>query len=213
MVRRATRRQKGRYTRKRKQVILIATEGDNKTEKTYFHDFNGRVQTISIVFADGNSTDPVKIVKDAIQSAKKRGIDFDYGDKVYAVFDTDFNKEEQITEARKTARENNMELILSNPCFEVWILQHFRFSTRGYNSNDDVIAELINRWPDYRKSIGSFRYVSDRTEIAIENARKLIDFHNDINPRTDIERRNPSTDVYKLVEMITSERQDVIQTK
>lgn len=205
MVKRATKKQRGRYTRERKHVILIATEGDNKTEKNYFHEFNGRMNDVSIVFSDGNSTDPVKIVMDAIRSAKKRGIDFSYGDKAYAVFDVDFNKEKQIAEARKLAKDYGMELILSNPCFEVWILQHFRFSTRGYHSNNDVIGELINRWPEYRKNIGSYRYIYDRTDLAIENARKLEAYHDSVNPSADIEGRNPSTDVYKLVEKIYPE--------
>ena len=152
----------------------------------------------------------MKIVIDAIKAAGNKGIKTEYGDSIFAVFDTDFNKENQIREARNLARRNRIEVVLSNPCFEVWILQHFRFSTRGYNSNDDVITELTNRWPNYRKSIDSFQYVSDRTQIAVENARKLIAFHNDINPRSDIEGRNPSTDVYKIVEMIASEEQNKI---
>lgn len=210
MVRRASKKPKGRPTKTERKIILIAAEGDNRTEQTYFAEFNRKQREYHIVFADGNSTDPVKIVIDAIKAAGNKGIKTEYGDSIFAVFDTDFNKENQIREARNLARRNRIEVVLSNPCFEVWILQHFRFSTRGYNSNDDVITELTNRWPNYRKSIDSFQYVSDRTQIAVENARKLIAFHNDINPRSDIEGRNPSTDVYKIVEMIASEEQNKI---
>ena len=202
MVRRANKKTKGRPTKKDRKIILIATEGLNKTERTYFTEFNRKQTEWHIVPADGNSTDPVKIVKDAIRTVDNRGIRYDYGDRVFAVFDTDFNKDKQIAEARKIARENDIDLILSNPCFEVWLLQHFRFSTRGYHSNEDVIDELINQWPEYRKSIDSFQSVSDRTEFAIQNARKLSEFHNAVNPHTDNEKRNPSTDVYKLVEII-----------
>lgn len=202
MVRRANKKTKGRPTKQNRKIILIATEGMNKTEITYFTEFNRKQSVWHIVPADGNSTDPVKIVQDAIRTVNNRGIRYDYGDKVFAVFDTDFNKDKQIVEARKIAKENGIELILSNPCFEVWLLQHFRFSTRGYHSNEDVINELMNLWPEYRKSVGSFHSVSDRIEIAVKNARKLSEYHNTVNSRTETEKRNPSTDVYKLVEII-----------
>lgn len=202
MVRRANRKSKGRPYKEERKIVLIATEGINKTEQSYFSEFNRIQSEYHIVFASGNSTDPVRIVKDAIRTIDNRGIRIDYGDSVYAIFDTDFNKEEQIRDARNLARKNQVSLILSNPCFEVWILQHFRFSTRGYHSNEEVISELINRWPEYRKNIGTFQYISDRTDVAIENSRKLESYHEEVNPRTNTEDRNPSTDIFKLVEEI-----------
>ena len=119
MVRRATRKQRGRYTKKRKQIILVATEGDNKTEKTYLQEINRIIQDVSIVFADGNSTDPINMVEDTVRTADKRGFDTEYGDKAFIVFDADFNKESQIVEARKLANDNGFQLVISNPCFEV----------------------------------------------------------------------------------------------
>ena len=183
MVRRANRKSKGRPYKEERKIVLIATEGINKTEQSYFSEFNRIQSEYHIVFASGNSTDPVRIVKDAIRTIDNRGIRIDYGDSVYAIFDTDFNKEEQIRDARNLARKNQVSLILSNPWFE-------------------VISELINRWPEYRKNIGTFQYISDRTDVAIENSRKLESYHEEVNPRTNTEDRNPSTDIFKLVEEI-----------
>lgn len=202
MVRRANKKQKGRPSRPMRKIIMIATEGGNRTEQTYFAEFNRKQNECHIVFADGNSTDPVKIVKEANKSANNQGIRKDYGDTVIAVFDADFDKQEQIRMARELARKNKIEIIISNPCFEVWLLQHFRFSTRGYHSNNDVISELTNRWPEYRKNIESFQYLADRTELAIDNARRLDAYHNNVNPGMEIEDRNPATNVYKLVERV-----------
>lgn len=205
MVNRANRKNRNGPPRKERTIILLAVEGGNKTEKTYFTELNRLQNEYRIVFADGNNTDAVKVVADAVASIEKKGIDFSRGDIVYAVLDTDFGKEKKIREARKQARENNIGLLLSNPCFEVWLLLHFRYSTRGYHSNNAVVAELENRWPGYRKSIESFEYIIDRIDIAIENAEKLTKHHDSLDSNTETEERNPSTDVYKLFEIIKRE--------
>lgn len=202
MVRRASKKSRGEPTRKERVIILLALEGGNKTERTYFSELNRMQKEYRIVFANGNNTDAVKVVADAAASVEKKGIDFKRGDRAYAVLDTDFGKEKQIREARKQAGKNNIDLLLSNPCFEIWLLLHFRFSTKGYISNDAVIAELENRWPDYHKSIESFAYITDRIGIAIEHAEKLTQYHDSIDSHTEIEERNPSTDVHKLFEVI-----------
>lgn len=124
------------------------------------------------------------------------------------MFDTDFNKEIQIGKARKLADENGIELILSNPCFEVWLLLHFRYSTRGYQSNHEVLDELRNRWPAYRKNIDSFQYLQDCCEVAINNAKKLEQFNFDNKGTEVIEECNPSTDVHKLVMRIIKARDE-----
>lgn len=208
MVRRATKKDRKRYTRERKEIILIATEGKNKTERNYFREFNRSIKGCAIVFSDGNNTDPVNIVHDALNSADKRDIEPQNGDSIYAVFDTDFKKESQISEARKLAERNGVEIILSNPCFEVWLLLHFRYSTRGYQSNNEVIKELNDVWPEYRKNIASFKQLRDRCEDAIENTGKLKKFHNETKGTDIVERCNPSTDVDKLVTRIIEARKN-----
>lgn len=196
---RANKKQRGKYTRKRKSIILIATEGKNKTEKTYFREFNESIKPFNIIFADGNNTDPVKIVNDAILTAHNKGIEVDNGDYIFAVFDTDFNKIDQIIEARKLASKNGVSIILSNPCFEVWLLLHFRYSTRGYNSNAEVLNELCNRWSGYQKNITTYQNLQDRCDVAVKNAERLKRFHIDTNGCNQIEYCNPSTDVYEIV--------------
>ena len=201
MVRRATKKERKSYTKKRNNIILIATEGKNKTEKNYFQGFNKLLKGCNIIFSDGNNTDPVKIVKDAINTARNKDIESQQGDTIFAVFDTDFNKESQISEARKLAEKNDVGLILSNPCFEVWLLLHFRYSTRGYQSNHEVLNELCSLWPVYQKNLKSFQDLYGSLDTAVENATKLKHFHNDIE-NVLVEKCNPSTDVHKLIKQI-----------
>ena len=77
MVRRANRKSKGRPYKEERKIVLIATEGINKTEQSYFSEFNRIQSEYHIVFASGNSTDPVRIVKDAIRTIDNRGIRID----------------------------------------------------------------------------------------------------------------------------------------
>lgn len=205
MVRRANKKVKKQYIRRERKIILIAAEGRNRTERNYFAEFNRLQNDFHIVFADGNNTDPIKVVKDAYISSEHKGLELEQSDKSFAVIDADFGKEEQIKEARRLAKHYQIGLLISNPCFEVWILQHFRFSTHGYHSNTEVLEELQNRWPNYKKSMKSFEYVLDRIEIAIENARRLKEYHENQNTRKLTEECNPSTDIFELAEIINPE--------
>lgn len=51
MVKRATRKIRGKEKRKRKRIILIGTEGKNKTETKYLMSFNRVLKNTSIQFS------------------------------------------------------------------------------------------------------------------------------------------------------------------
>ncbi len=202
MVRRANKKPKRQHTKAERKIILVASEGVKQTEKAYFSSFNSRQSEYRVVFSDGKNTDPIKVIKEAVTSANHKGIDLSLGDMVCAVFDTDFGKGKQIQEARRYAERHQVELFLSNPCFEVWLLLHFRFRSQGYHSSDEVFNELKNRWPSDKKNLNVFQSISDRTDIAVENAMRLDRFHDSLNSKPCIECRNPSTDVYQLVALL-----------
>ena len=205
MVRRANSKADLNRRRPEKSIILLALEGKNKTERTYFREYNSVNGLYHVSIAKGNNTDPVNIVKDAISSYEKMGLEKDAGDLAFVVCDTDFNKEDQIQEARTLAEQNNITLILSNPCFEIWLLLHFKYTTKPYASNLELLNDLQNSWPEYSKNVGSFEKIYDKRLDAIDNAKQLKQFHELRNQIMDIEKCNPSTDVYKLVELLNNE--------
>ena len=53
---------------------------------------------------------------------------------------------------RKEQPEIRIEPIVSTPCFEVWLLQHFRYSDQPFACFDDVLRELRADLPDYVKA-------------------------------------------------------------
>ena len=128
--------------RKRKKIIFIATEGKNKTEKLYFKKFNS--DKVQIRFAKGGSTDPVNMVSELLFECKDMGFDPEAGDTAYCVLDSDFaaSKNIQIALADKKAEANDLSLIVSSPCFEIWYLCHYDYSTKAFGSNEEVINEL-----------------------------------------------------------------------
>lgn len=73
MVRKANKKVKTPRRSERK-VLLIATEGNNKTETNYFRFFNNRQSEYRIQMASGNNTDSIKIVEDLIRAARKEDL-------------------------------------------------------------------------------------------------------------------------------------------
>ena len=100
-----------------------------------------------------------------------------------------------------------MDLYLSNPCFEIWYLLHFRYSTKSYCSNDEVIKELSAYIQDYSKSKDVFGLIIGNLETAMKNTKKLEDYHFE-NGTLDAIKKIPSTEVYKIVDKIIQNSSD-----
>ena len=89
-------------------------------------------------------------------------------------------------------RECKAGLLLSNPCFELWLLLHAKDHKSVINA-DSVIKELKNSasvWKSYNKAAFSDTqkaFLKDNTGIAMERAMRLKEFE------------NPSTGIYKLI--------------
>lgn len=121
---------RNRILRKTKNKILIAVEGNNKTEKLYFNNFEKRNNSFNITYARGNNTDPLKLVKMLIKEIKYLNLDLNNGDVAFCVFDVDVDtsKNKIIKDAIKLANCNNIKVITSTPCIELWFLLHFVYT-------------------------------------------------------------------------------------
>ena len=87
------------------------------------------------------------------------------------------------------------EMLLSNPCFEIWLLLHAKEQKAAINT-DALIKELKKSapvWKNYNKSAFTETqqsFLKGNTDIAVERAKGLKEF------------QNPSTGIYKLIEML-----------
>lgn len=190
-------------SRKRKKVIFIATEGKNKTERLYFKKFNS--DKVQMRFAKGGSTDPVNMVSELLSECKDMGFDPEVGDMAYCVLDSDFsiNKNNQMALADKKAKKNDLSLIVSSPCFEIWYLCHYEYSTKVFGSNEEVIDELKKRMPQYDKNKEDmYEILLQMKDNAVENAKKLEKYNLQSGKKLHTVEFMPSTEVYRIIETI-----------
>lgn len=192
-----------RKVRKQKSKILIAVEGNNKTEKIYFNNFEDSKKNFDISYARGNNTDPLKLVQMLIKEIKDNDLDLLDDDMAFCIFDTDIdpNKNKVIVNAIKLASKNNIKIITSSPCIELWFLLHYEYSTASM-SNDDVIKKLKNYYPKYKKNINIYPDIKDKMDIAIKNAKKLERYQKDNNVKIGTVEANPGTEIYKVIEYL-----------
>lgn len=207
MVRKVDQKKRGKVSRKTKKIILIGAEGKNQTERKYFKAFNQVQSEYKIMAGKGNNTDPVGVVEDLLKSAKQEELDLKDGDMLACFIDVDFKngRDQELRAAMKLARQNNVSVFLSNPCFEIWYLLHFRYSTKLYGSNEEVIKELSSYISDYSKSKDVYDVIENKIDQALLNTKRLESYHLE-NGTNDRLKKLPSTEAYKLIEMILEKR-------
>ena len=207
MVRKVGQKKRGKVSRKTKKIILVGAEGKNQTERKYFKAFNQVQSEYKIMAGKGNNTDPVGVVEDLLKSAKQEELDLKDGDMLACFIDVDFKngRDQELRAAMKLARQNNISVLLSNPCFEIWYLLHFRYSTKLYGSNEEVIKELGSYISDYSKSKDVYDLIENKIDQALLNTKRLESYHLE-NGTNDRLKKLPSTEAYKLIEMILEKR-------
>ncbi|MET9290480.1 RloB family protein [Streptomyces sp. NPDC003077] len=106
--------------------ILIAAEGVN-TEPQYFEKFSAliRAKAVRVVSVKpvGVGRDPLSVVSEAKRLRNLENKHGDPFDAVWCVVDVDehANLERTCVEARRSS----IEMAVSSPCFEIWLLWHF----------------------------------------------------------------------------------------
>lgn len=190
-----------RKVRKQKSKILIAAEGKNKTEKTYFSNFENGKKPYNITYARGNNTDPLKLVKMLIKEIDNLKLDLQDDDIAYCIFDTDVdpNKNKIIEEAIQLAKTHNIKIITSSPCFELWFLLHYEYTTASMN-NEDVIKRLKSHYSKYSKNCNIYPVISSKTKIAYDSAKKLEKYQIDNSRNIKSVEANPHTEVYQIID-------------
>lgn len=187
-------------TKQPNKVILVICEGE-KTEKNYFQRLKEclKLTSVSIKILPSPHPTPLQVIDYAEQKAKEVS---EY-DEIYCVFDRDTHKDfdKALDEAKKIKLKNTIfEIIVSDPCFEFWILLHFAKITRNFSTSQSPCNALQKcktfkqHLSDYDKSNYDFDdIVANHLNTAIENA-------NEINKTNLPTRQTPYTEVVRLVE-------------
>ncbi|MFO0905519.1 MAG: RloB family protein [Pirellulales bacterium] len=187
--------------RESKPIILVVTEG-TVTEPEYLKGFakskrNPRVQIV-VVEGAGVPKSIVESAKELKQAAEKRARREDDEnlkyDEVWCVFDVD--QHPNIPEAIQMARDNGMQLAISNPCIELWLWLHFA-EQPGMQQRQDL-QRMIKRFiATYNKHV-DFSVFANGFEDAVRRASRL-----DSDAEAAAEPgRNPTTGFWKLMTTI-----------
>lgn len=206
-----------RGTRRRqvRPVILIVTEG-SETEPKYFEHFRTRNNNIEVRVVGSRShageSDYNSLYRKALDYQTDNQLSLENKDSVWIVADADVNynnpdpvnaRNRQLSQLRKMAARKNIQVAISNPCFELWYLLHFRYTTRAFNSYEEVVAELRKHITNYDKAVDVYGRLEDYLGTAVDNAKRLEQYQID-NQHTypfGVEV-NPFTDVYRLVDVL-----------
>ena len=191
--------------------ILIVCEGE-KTEPLYF-DAMIKFHKLVTVTVKHRGSAPISVVNgaEALFSKSLKSNEDPY-DQIYCVFDRD-NHESFEKAVDKIHTLNNMKkfknkifAIVSVRQFEFWLLLHFRGTTKPFNNGDDLLRALrkYDLMKDYEKGTRSYYKIlgEERYLAAKTAAEKINTEHKENKPVNDHSYANPSTDIYKLTEVL-----------
>lgn len=115
-------------------------------------------------------------------------------ESVWCVFDIDDHL--MIPEAKQMALANKVNLAISNPSFELWLLLHFR-DFPGMQHRDKIREMLKAFVPGYNKHVEYQLFAPGYSE-AVRRATKMDELAAELSE----DGRNPTTGVYRLTAII-----------
>jgi len=197
---RALQRKRVVIQRQASKRILVLCEGE--TEDIYIKTFAKPYKDKIVVEASAKCpTCPVGMADKAIELKEQDG-DFD---AIFLVFDNDVVTPEKMAKIDELADVNNLHLVKSDPCFEYWLLLHFKFTRKPYkrlpnkSPCDQVVSELrkISGMESYNKAAEiNLSLLMSKTDTAIKFAERSIDAWNSEG------QSNPSTNMHELIACI-----------
>ena len=174
--------QRAKESRKPYDKVLIVCEGE-KTEPYYLIALRDHLKLSQANIkidpnCDSSPTSVVKYAKELIKESLKNPYDH-----VFRVIDRDRHSDFNTAIAQINGYKNKdtkLHAIVSNPCFEFWILLHFNYTTKLFGtSGDSPCINLIKKnlkvfIEDYKKGDKAIMptIIKSGLEMAIVNAKR-----------------------------------------
>lgn len=175
-----------------RRTILIVV-GADKTEVAYLKGLRNALKAATVALTiTAKPGAPDQLVAYARDNCAR-----DDFDEVWCVTDVDHYEREggKVTAAVAMAATAGINLAVSNPCFELWLLLHHD-GCSGYCANCEVVAKKLKATlATYDKTNLRYQDFADQRDVAMKRARRL-------DPTGKDHGRNPSTNVWSLVEAI-----------
>jgi len=186
-----------------KRLYILCEGAKDKSEFAYLNAFirncSFKGSRVSVEVVDSIKNTGRELVKAA--SELKEMPD----DTIWVVYDKDDYPRHPDT--FHSARVHNVKIAFSSISFEYWILLHYKYTAKAFDSCDDLLKYMKSKIDfDYSKSSAS---VFDDTKhllgVAKQNAKKIQKYQASGNPKgTPIYKFNPYTNINELIEEIES---------
>lgn len=188
--------------RKRKPAIFLVCEGRNKTETLYFNHFKNRDSGYNLYIKGCESTDIKNIADKAAKVYTDNGIDRSAGEHVFCVVDLDLDPDKLKKYEAVKKKYKNIEFIVSNPCFEIWLLYYFTESPKRVDSSQEVKNLMKKYVAEYSENMDVVEKMKlqDKYSTAI-NRSELKNISYVANNIKFIDR-NPYTEVQDIIEIL-----------
>ncbi|RPK61044.1 hypothetical protein EES43_16150 [Streptomyces sp. ADI96-02] len=187
--------------------FLIYCEGE-RTEVQYFKGLRADLRTLPVsICLGGEHGEPRSLVRAAVEhkqraphSPQDRRTAYD---EVWCVIDVEApTPHDGLDEALELARQHEVRVALTNPCFELWVMLHFRNVTR-YSTSDQAQREL--------EKLGACGYATGRKHVEYDTLRDGFGQARDRAEALRLRaskghRQNPWTDVDRLVALLRAAR-------
>ncbi|MBW6483543.1 MAG: RloB family protein [Vicingaceae bacterium] len=176
------RRRKESKGKKINPTLFVFCEGETKEAYINLLKSLYRIPSIHIHPKIGGNN----ITKEYIKNYKKDKPTHEK-DLNFLVYDLDVP-----TMIKRLSKIDNCELLVSNPCIELWFLLHYKNLTANVN-NEYCYKELRNRNKSYKKGLIDQNLkskLSSKKDDAVKRAKALVEYE------------NPSSTLYKLIEKI-----------
>jgi hypothetical protein len=187
-------RAKSRY--KPQPTVLVICE-DSKSGKRYLEDASLHFRAnVHVQISHCGKTDPLGIVKEAIDNRKKF-------EQIYCVIDRDTHQ--NFTEALSKVKNNNsIQMIVSYPCYEFWLLLHFGprrkpYAPAGKYSAAEQLIKDLQYYPEFTRydkgqDMSVFVLLKDKLANARKCAPKILE------EAVKSGEMNPSTRIHELLD-------------
>lgn len=188
--------------REPKGRFVVVTEGQ-ATEPEYLKQLESSVNALVTIRPVAPNLDPMGLAREAVEALRtaKKLRAIEKGDEFWCMLDVD-NFGAQIARAVALANEGGVSVVVSNPCFEVWLLGHFTFSSAQRSPSDmaDAVGAHIKGYGSRNKHLPD-GLLMPLYPTARKNALLLDKHHESAGNSVG---SSPSTDVYRLVDRVHS---------
>ena len=188
-----------------RKTFLVFCEGA-RTEPDYLKALKQRPEvharaSVSFSGATIGISPPLSLVRAAVKAIDRAEEEKDELDEVWCLFDVEWPQNHpNLYEAVSLAKKRNVQMAVSNPSFELWLVLHYS-DVPGWL--DTKAAERLRKSHDGStgKGVDGATYMPLRAG-AVDRARTLAMKHE--KKRARFPQNNPSSGVYLLLEAVDS---------